>query len=398
MANSNGAVAMSLEEAKILVMEGQKGDPGESPRINPENNHWEVYDNDTEQWVDTGVNARGPKGDPGSGEGGGSLPEVDSSDIGKVLRVNSYAEWDVLDPPVGVPDYSTADVGSVLKIYRSNPSSANSMTWGEAPTGLPDVSASDNGKILVCNGESWVASSMQKEVVFLRHCVLADEDVQIEAHTIQRYVDDAWRNVNGEQIYSMINGGTYPIIMDAAFSYPRVFKPEQTLLGTNVVFRATGLNGTADILVVPWGSSVANAYTKEADLPETNALADVGKVPTVMSSGGYGLQYPEPFEIPITDDTTTSPTTYSTTASVEDIIAHRKNLVATFHNLLYTYDGYATSGVFDPTGDKNGTFYFSSREISNGVEYISSVKIEVHVNGAVSSKLVTINNYTNTLS
>lgn len=33
MANSNGAVAMSLEEAKILVMQGQKGDPGFSPKV-----------------------------------------------------------------------------------------------------------------------------------------------------------------------------------------------------------------------------------------------------------------------------------------------------------------------------------------------------------------------------
>lgn len=135
MADNNivGAeLTMSLDEAKILVMRGMKGDPGESPRINPENNHWEVYDNDTEQWVDTGVNARGPKGDPGSGEGGGSLPEVDSSDVGKVLRVNSDVEWDVLDPPTGVPNYSGAHPGSVLKLYRPSANSGNAMTWGSA--------------------------------------------------------------------------------------------------------------------------------------------------------------------------------------------------------------------------------------------------------------------------
>ena len=404
MADRNDAVTMSLEEAKILVMQGMKGDPGESPRINPENNHWEVYDNDTEQWVDTGVNARGPKGDPGSGgEGGGSLPEVDSSDVGKVLRVNSDAEWDVLDPPVGVPSYSGAQDGQVLTILTAEDS--RGMFWATPSTGLPDASASNTNKFLQSNGTSWVAASLPKEVLFFRHCMVADEDAQVVEHTIQGYVNGDWTAVTGSYIAGVIaESGKYPVIMDYPSSYPLIYKPEQVLHGTNISFRSTQSNGTATVLIVPWNSSIATVYTKEADLPEvstdvvTGDVLDVGKVPTVMPSGGYGLQYPEPFEIPITTDTTTNPTTYSTTASVEDIIAHRNSLVVTLDNLLLTYDGYATSGITDPSGRRNGAFFFSSREISSGVEYIVSVRISVSTTGSTPTKTITLNNYTNTLT
>lgn len=47
-------ITTSLAQAKILVMQGMAG---KAPRINAENNHWEVYDNDTQTWVDTGVRA-----------------------------------------------------------------------------------------------------------------------------------------------------------------------------------------------------------------------------------------------------------------------------------------------------------------------------------------------------
>ena len=399
MANSNGAVAMSLEEAKILVMQGQKGDPGESPRINPENNHWEVYDNDTEQWVDTGVNARGPKGDPGSGgEGGGSLPEVDSTDVGKVLRVNSDAEWDVLDPPTGVPDYSSARDGQVLSILTAE--GAKGMFWATPSTGLPDASASNTNKFLQSNGTSWVAASLPKEVLFFRHCMVADEDTQVVEHTIQGYVNGDWTAVTGSYIAGVIaESGKYPVIMDYPSSYPLIYKPEQILHGTNISFRAASLNGTSTVLILPWNSSTATVYTKESDLPEvstdvtTGDVLGVGKVPMVNSSGSYGLQYPEPFVIPVTADTTTTPTTYSTTASVEDIIAHRKSLVVTFYNLLFTYDGYATSGVQAPDGDKNGVFYFSARQPADNAEYVSSFQIEVSNYGGSNTVTITKRDY-----
>lgn len=65
MADNNivgAALTMSLDEAKILVMQGLAG---KAPRVNATNNHWEVYDNATQTWVDTGVNATGAAGADG---------------------------------------------------------------------------------------------------------------------------------------------------------------------------------------------------------------------------------------------------------------------------------------------------------------------------------------------
>lgn len=56
-------VTADLGEALYLVTQGLSG---KAPRINTTNYHWEVYDNNTKTWVDTGVSAvNGPKGADG---------------------------------------------------------------------------------------------------------------------------------------------------------------------------------------------------------------------------------------------------------------------------------------------------------------------------------------------
>lgn len=47
-------VTADLGEALYLVTQGLAG---KSPRVNATNNHWEVWDNDTQSWVDTGISA-----------------------------------------------------------------------------------------------------------------------------------------------------------------------------------------------------------------------------------------------------------------------------------------------------------------------------------------------------
>lgn len=85
-------------------------------------------------------------------------------------------------------------------------------------------------------------------------------------------------------------------------------------------------------------------------------------------SGGDGV-----FEIPVIADTSQSPTTYSTTVTAAEILAHRKNLVVTIGpGVLLTYDGFGTS-VPDA-----GLFFFSARHFDNNVEYVVSAKIDIN--------------------
>lgn len=67
-------VTTSLAQAKVLVMQGMKGEDGKSLRVNSAG-HVEYWDDETQQWVDTGIEVegvpgpqgpQGPKGDTGA--------------------------------------------------------------------------------------------------------------------------------------------------------------------------------------------------------------------------------------------------------------------------------------------------------------------------------------------
>ena len=55
----NFKVAAKLSQLRFLVFQGMAG---KAPRVNNETGHWETYDNDVQDWADTGTKA---KGDPG---------------------------------------------------------------------------------------------------------------------------------------------------------------------------------------------------------------------------------------------------------------------------------------------------------------------------------------------
>ena len=59
----NFKVAAKLSQLRFLVFQGMAG---KSPRVNNETGHWETYDNDAQDWADTGTKAQGDKGDPGT--------------------------------------------------------------------------------------------------------------------------------------------------------------------------------------------------------------------------------------------------------------------------------------------------------------------------------------------
>ena len=433
MANSNGAVAMSLAEAKVLVMQGMKGDPGESPRINPENNHWEVYDNDTEQWVDTGVNARGPKGDPGSGgEGGGSLPEVDSSDVGKVLRVNSDAEWDVLDPPEGVPDYSSAQDGQVLSILTAE--GAKGMFWA-SPSTLPNYSNADTGNVLkVINRGGTRETAWDSPAYTILVYKNGNNYTVHSAVTAENVVANKGNLViilNGSVQYNCVGALTSDFLY--GHFYFVAAKPTDSAIETEWLDLEffTGENGSVSVTPVSFDIKGTKWLDLQYDLgtdsytPNFTAADVANGLPNavltlgerryspvgweidegllvnatfaratydsngyagldcfkVNNSGGsftvrrYTIPADGAFEIPVTQ----SNGAYTTTVSAADILAHRRNLVAVGTNFgtLLTCDGASFSGF------NAMTFYFSARQINytSNNEFIHSLTVDASTVG-----------------
>ena len=448
MADRNDAVAMSLEEAKVLVMQGMKGDPGESPRINPENNHWEVYDNDTEQWVDTGVNARGPKGDPGSGEGGGSsLPEVDSSDVGKVLRVNSYAEWDVLDPPEGVPDYSATQDGQVLTVY--NVSGTKRMLW-ETPSTLPNYSNANTGNVLkIINRGGTRETAWDSPAYPILVYKNGNNYTVHSAVTAENVV------ANKGNLVIILNGGVqYNCVgaLTSDFGYGHFYfvaaKPTDSAIETEWLDLSffTGENGSVSVSPVSFDIKGTKWLDLQYDLGTDSytpnftaadvanglpnavlALGDRRYSPVgwevdegylvnatfaratydstgftgydcfkVNNTGGsftvrrYTIPADDTFEIPVTR----SNSTYSTTVSAAGIIAHRKNLIVSSTGIMLTYDGCTFSGL------DVMSFYFSARQIdyTSDTEYIYSMTINASTLNGADTVTITALNFTNELT
>lgn len=84
---------------------------------------------------------------------GESLPEVTTSDNGKLLGVSS-GEWTPVDAPSGLPDI-TGNAGKVLKVNAG----ATGTEWANETTELPAVTAADEGDVLTVNASGeWEAA------------------------------------------------------------------------------------------------------------------------------------------------------------------------------------------------------------------------------------------------
>lgn len=85
---------------------------------------------------------------------GETLPEVTTSDNGKLLGVSS-GEWTPVEAPSGLPDI-TGNAGKVLKVNAG----ATGTEWANETTELPAVTAADEGDVLTVNASGeWEAAA-----------------------------------------------------------------------------------------------------------------------------------------------------------------------------------------------------------------------------------------------
>lgn len=152
--------------------EGDKGDQGDpGPYYIPA-----VSEAGVISWTNTGglenppdVNIKGPTGE--TGPAGQGVPEVTSSDNGKILKVVD-GEWATANESEELPSVSSSDNGKILKVA--------SGAWAAADetTELPAVTSSDNDKILKVVSGAWAAS----------------DDIRIEKQTLTSHIPQAIAN------------------------------------------------------------------------------------------------------------------------------------------------------------------------------------------------------------
>ena len=211
---------------------------------------------------------------------------------------------------------------------------------GDPGAGIPDLSDAEAGDVLTVglNGEVIAAEPLKQVQRVNYYAAASGTHEQGDLTVVSGGVETA---ATGLALANAIADGFYPVVFEVGVSYPRVYKPEVILTGTMVTFRSTDMNGDVKVLNVLWNATSATPFSAIGDMPTPDAQTDVGKVPTVNSSGGYTLQTPsggasEPFRIRITQITQSIPDLFETDASAADIIANAYNCEAIFGNTLYT--------------------------------------------------------------
>ena len=262
-------VTSSLAEAKILVMQGMRGedgkdgadgkdgDNGHSLRVNS-SGHVEYWDDDTQQWVDTGIEVQGvpgQKGDPGEdGEDGedGFSPTVTTTAITGGNRVtitdkNGAHSFDVMDGNSGVVLLQTSTDPVGVKYYG-----------GSETIQVSDIIAMiEGGKMPFL----WNAGGSPSERTWLQYCGRRQNENTVV------FENDYYR-VTLEDLVDFVGVVRVTAVRKAVLPTPS----------------AAGK--------VPMATSDGE-WVAEYPIPKPSGIADANKVLTVDASGSsYGWQTP----------------------------------------------------------------------------------------------------------
>ena len=154
VALNNGFVGSEQDWLDSLKSKGDPGDPGDPgppgkpPQI-ASNGNWEYYDDDTDSWVDSGVQAQGPKGDIGNINYG--TCDTSGSTVDKETTISGF----------------NLILGIEISVKFDNANTVNSPTLNVSSTGAKPLEYMGypvtNGMILdnhvaqfIYDGTSWV--------------------------------------------------------------------------------------------------------------------------------------------------------------------------------------------------------------------------------------------------
>lgn len=92
-----------------------------------------------------------------NGGGGSDLPEVDVSDVGKVLTVGDTGEWEADDLPPQLPEVDVSDAGKVLTVSDTGEWEVDEIASGGYST-VTNTSVNTGNNIFGFDEKIWVGN------------------------------------------------------------------------------------------------------------------------------------------------------------------------------------------------------------------------------------------------